>query len=102
MYREIIQFLVQYNTVKPNLKGPADLLRFKDGFGFKKANMNKKNSGLDISFGSSSRFRLNVFGLTVFYCINNDAPTFYIFINNSIFLSNVLLFIFIVDDSPSR
>ena len=42
MYREIIQFLVQYNTVKPNLKGPADLLRFKDGFGFKKANMKKK------------------------------------------------------------
>ena len=53
--------------VKPNLKGPADLLRFRDSFGFKKSkDKEKKNSGLDISFGSSNRF-----GLTVLYCIKN-------------------------------
>ena len=45
--------------VKPNLKGPADLLRFRDSFGFKKARI-KKNSGLDISFDSSNKFGLNV------------------------------------------
>ena len=34
--------VVQYNTVKPNLKGPADLLRFRDSFGFKKAKIKKR------------------------------------------------------------
>ena len=50
---------LQYNTVKPNLKGPADLLCFRDtcSFGLKKATI-KKNSGVDrvdISFGSPNR-----------------------------------------------
>ena len=41
---------VQYNTVKPNLKGSAVLLQFRDSFGFKKAKITKrKNFGLDIS-----------------------------------------------------
>ena len=38
---------------------------------FKKATI-KKNSGLDISFGSFNKFGLNVFGLTVLYCNNNN------------------------------
>ena len=59
---------IQYNMVKPNLKGSAVLLRFRDGFGFKKSkNKEKINSTLDISFGSSNRFGLNVFGYTVIY-----------------------------------
>jgi len=45
--------VLQYNTVKPNLKGPVDLLRFRESFGLKKAKI-KKNFGLDISFGSSN------------------------------------------------
>ena len=53
------QIVIQYNTVKPNLKGLAVLLRFRDSFGFKKAKKEKKNSGLDISFGSSNKFGLN-------------------------------------------
>ena len=57
--------------IKPNFKGPFFLLWFKDGFGFKKSkDKENKNSGLDISFRSSNRFGLNVFGLTVLYCIN--------------------------------
>ena len=55
--------------VKPNLKGAAVLLRFRDSFSFKNKNKEKKNSGLEISFGSSNRFGLNVFSLTVLYCI---------------------------------
>ena len=34
--------VLQYNTVKLNLKGPADLLRFRDSFGFKKAKIKKR------------------------------------------------------------
>ena len=52
--------------VKPNLKWSPFLLQFRDSFGLKKAKI-KKNSGLDRSFGSSNRFGLNVFGLTVLY-----------------------------------
>ena len=60
---------VQYNTVKPNLKGSPVLLQFRDSFGFKKSkDKEKKNSGLELSFGLSTRFGLNVFGLTVLYC----------------------------------
>merc|ERR1719239_2099398 len=29
--------VLQYNTVKPNLKGPVYLLRFRESFGLKKA-----------------------------------------------------------------
>ena len=32
-----LAFVLHYNTVKPNLKEPADLLRFRDSFGLKKA-----------------------------------------------------------------
>ena len=32
---------IQYNTVKPNLKEPADLLRFRDSLGLKKAKVKK-------------------------------------------------------------
>ena len=57
--------------VKPNLKGSAVLLRFRE-FQFKNSkDKEKKISGHDISFGSSNRFGLNVFGLTVLYCIAN-------------------------------
>ena len=59
-----LSLYIQYNTVKPNLKGLAVLPRFRDSFGLKKAKI-KKNSGLDISFRSCNRFGLNVFGLTV-------------------------------------
>ena len=58
--------------VKPNLKGSAVLLRFRDSFGLKKAKI-KKNSELDISFASSNRFGLNVFGFTVLYCTTNSS-----------------------------
>ena len=34
---------IQYNTVKPNLKGSDVLLRFRDIFGLKKAKIKKKN-----------------------------------------------------------
>ena len=34
--------LIQYNTVEPNLMGSAVLLRFRDGFGFKKAKIKKR------------------------------------------------------------
>jgi len=34
--------VVQYNTVKPNLKGSAVLLRFRDSFGLKKAKIKKR------------------------------------------------------------
>ena len=34
--------ILQYNTVKPNLKGSAILLRFRDSFGFKKAKIKKE------------------------------------------------------------
>ena len=61
--------LLQYNTVKLNLNGLAVLLRFRE-FRFKKSkDKEKKNSRLDISFGSFNRFGLNVFGLNVLYCI---------------------------------
>jgi len=60
--------MLQYNTVKPNLKGLVVLLQFRDIFGLKIAKI-KKNSGHDISFGSSNRFGLNIFGLIVLYCI---------------------------------
>ena len=63
-----LSWYIQNNTVKPNLKGLAVLPRFRDSLGLKKAKI-KKNSGLDISFGSSSRCGLNVFGSTVLYCI---------------------------------
>ena len=36
---------ITYNTVKTNLKESADLIRFRDSFGLKKAKI-KKNSGL--------------------------------------------------------
>ena len=36
------KIVIQYNTVKPNLKGSADLLRFRDGFGLKKAKIKKR------------------------------------------------------------
>ena len=39
----------QYNMVKPNLKGSAVLLRFRDSFGFKKANI-KKRKILDLIY----------------------------------------------------
>ena len=68
----IVKELVHYNAVKPNLKGSAVLLRFRHSFGLKKAKI-KKNSGLDISFSSSNRFGLNVFGLTVLYCNNFES-----------------------------
>ena len=58
-------YIIQYNTVKPNLKGSPVLLRFRDSSKDKE----KKKSGLEISFGSSNRFGLNVFDLTVLYCI---------------------------------
>ena len=45
---------VQYNTVKPNLKGSTVLLRFRDSFGLKIAKIKEVKSGLDISFGSSN------------------------------------------------
>jgi len=61
------QFKIQYNTFKANFKGLAVLLRFRDSLDIKKAKI-KKNSRLDTSFGSSNRFGLNVFGLTVLYC----------------------------------
>ena len=55
--------------MKPKLKGPDVLLRFRDSLGFKKAkNKEKINSGLEISFGPSNRFGLNDFGLTMLYC----------------------------------
>ena len=42
--------IIQYNTVKPNLKGQTDLLRFRNSFGLKKSkDKEKKNSGLDLS-----------------------------------------------------
>jgi len=50
-------------------QGIGRLIRFRDSFGLKKAKI-KKNFGLDVSFGSSNRFGVNVFGLTVLYCIN--------------------------------
>jgi len=34
--------IIQYNTVKPNLKGPAELLWFRDSFGVKKAKIKKR------------------------------------------------------------
>merc|ERR1719239_1308765 len=34
--------VLQYNTVKPNLKGPVDLLWFRESFGFKKAKIKKR------------------------------------------------------------
>ena len=52
---------VQYNMVKPNIKGSAVIFRFRDGFGLKKGKIKKKkHSGLYISFGSSNRFGLNL------------------------------------------
>ena len=35
-------FQLQYNTVKPNLKGLAVLLQFRESFGFKKAKIKKR------------------------------------------------------------
>ena len=60
--------IIQYNTVKPNFKGPAVLLRFTDNFGFKKAKI-KKRKIPDLTYLSANRFGFNVFGLTVLYCI---------------------------------
>ena len=37
-----IHLLLQYNTVKPNLKGSAVLLWLRDSFGFKKAKIKKR------------------------------------------------------------
>ena len=36
--------MLQYNIVKPNLKGSAILLRFKDSFGLKKAKIKKRKN----------------------------------------------------------
>ena len=47
MVEKIERILIQYNTVKPNLKGSAVLLRFRDSFSFKKAKIkNIKNPDL--------------------------------------------------------
>ena len=35
---------IQYNTVKPNCKGPGVLRRFRDSFGFKIKKDKKKNN----------------------------------------------------------
>ena len=35
-------FVIQYNMVKPNLKGSAVLLRLRDSFGLKKAKIKKR------------------------------------------------------------
>ena len=59
----IYTYDIQYNMVKSNLKGSAVLLWFRDSFSLKIAKV-KKNSRLDISFGSYNRFGLNIFGLT--------------------------------------
>ena len=65
--------LIQYNTVKLNLKGPSDLLRFRDSFDLKKSkDKEKKNFGLNISFGSSNRFGLNVCDLTLLKMCHTD------------------------------
>ena len=37
-----LSLYIQYNTVKPNLKGLAVLPRFRDSFGFKKASKDKE------------------------------------------------------------
>ena len=50
--------------------GSAILIQFSDSFGLKKSkDKDKKYSELDLSFGLSTRFGLNVFGLTVLYYI---------------------------------
>ena len=45
------ELLVQYNTVKPKLKGPAVLLRFKDNFGLKNVWLKRKTRDRPIYFG---------------------------------------------------
>merc|ERR1719239_1894964 len=50
-------------------KGRSFQLQFRESFRFKISKKENKKSGLDIPFGSSNRFGLNVFGLTVLYCI---------------------------------
>jgi len=69
--------MIQYNTVIPNLKGSTVLPQFRDSFGLKKAKI-KKNSGLYISFSLSTRFCLNIFGLTVLYFVLTKKEIFYL------------------------
>ena len=45
----LIKTIIHYNMVKPNLKGPADLLRFIDSFGLKKAKI-KERKILDLIY----------------------------------------------------
>ena len=40
--RNKFEIIIQYNTVKPNLKGLAVLLQFRDSFGLKKAKIKKR------------------------------------------------------------